>query len=130
MSLCVTCHDAPAKTFNELLVTPATFGGEGAGSDPDIFALLYNNVFGAKIKIVTGYPGTNEIQLAIERGEVDGLCGLSWSTLKGRYPHWLKEKKANILVQAGIKRQPELPDVPSASELAKEPEQRKFSSCC
>ena len=80
-------------------------------------------MFGAKIKIVTGYPGTNEIQLAAERGEVDGLCGLSWSTLKGRYPHWLKEKKANILVQAGIKRQPELPDIHSASELAKEPDQ-------
>ncbi len=109
VSLCVTRHDAPVKTFSELLVTPATFGGEGAGSDPNIFALLYRNVFGAKIKIVTGYPGTNEIQLATERGEVDGLCGLSWSTLKGRYPHWLKDKKANILVQAGIKKQPELP---------------------
>jgi tripartite-type tricarboxylate transporter receptor subunit TctC len=126
VSLCVTRHDAPVKTFSELLVTPATFGGEGAGSDPNIFALLYRNVFGAKIKIVTGYPGTNEIQLATERGEVDGLCGLSWSTLKGRYPHWLTGKKANILVQAGIKKQPELPDVPSASELAKQPDQRQI----
>src|SRR5262249_8603847 len=126
VSLCVTRYDAPVKTFSELLVTPATFGGEGAGSDPNIFALLYRNVFGAKIKIVTGYPGTNEIQLATERGEVDGLCGLSWSTLKGRYPHWLKDKKANILVQAGIKKQPELPDVPSASELAKQADQRQI----
>src|SRR5499426_4054845 len=126
VSLCVSRHDAPVKTFGELLVTPAPFGGEGAGSDPNIFALLYRNVFGAKIKIVTGYPGTNEIQLATERGEVDGLCGLSWSTLKGRYPHWLKDKKANILVQAGIKKQPELPDVPSASELAKQPDQRQI----
>jgi len=126
VSLCVTRHDAPVKTFSELLVTPATFGGEGAGSDPNIFALLYRNVFGAKIKIVTGYPGTNEIQLATERGEVDGLCGLSWSTLKGRYPHWLKGKKANILVQAGIKKQLELPDVPSASELAKQADQRQI----
>jgi tripartite-type tricarboxylate transporter receptor subunit TctC len=126
VSLCVTRHDAPVKTFSELLVTPATFGSEGAGADPNIFALLYRNVFGAKIKIVTGYPGTNEIQLATERGEVDGLCGLSWSTLKGRYPHWLTGKKANILVQAGIKKQPELPDVPSASELAKQPDQRQI----
>src|SRR5262245_48456088 len=126
VSLCVTRHDAPVKTFSEALATPATFGGEGAGSDPNIFALLYRNVFGAKIKIVTGYPGTNEIQLATERGEVDGLCGLSWSTLKGRYPHWLTGKKANILVQAGIKKQPELPDVPSASELAKQPDQRQI----
>jgi tripartite-type tricarboxylate transporter receptor subunit TctC len=115
------------KTFSDLLVTPATFGSEGAGSDPNIFALLYRNVFGAKIKMVNGYPGTNEIQLATERGEVDGLCGLSWSTLKGRYPHWLTgNKKANILVQAGIKTQPELPDVPSASELAKQADQRQI----
>jgi tripartite-type tricarboxylate transporter receptor subunit TctC len=126
VSLCVTRHDAPVKTFSELLVKPATFGGEGAGSDPNIFALLYRNVFGAKIKIVTGYPGTNEIQLATERGEVDGLCGLSWSTLKGRYPHWLKDRKANILIQAGIKKQPELPDVPSASELAEQPNQSQI----
>jgi tripartite-type tricarboxylate transporter receptor subunit TctC len=126
VSLCVTRQDAPVKTFRELLVTPATFGGEGAGSDPNIFALLYRNVFGAKIKIVTGYPGTNDIQLATERGEVDGLCGLSWSTLKGRYPHWLKDKKANILVQAGIKKQSELADVPSATELATRPDQTQI----
>jgi tripartite-type tricarboxylate transporter receptor subunit TctC len=126
VSLCVTRHDAPVKTFSELLVKPATFGAEGAGSDPNVFASFYRNVLGAKIKVVTGYPGTNEIQLAIERGEVDGLCGLSWSTLKGRYPHWLKDKKANILVQAGIKKQPELPDIPSASDLAKETDQRQI----
>src|SRR5262245_35131469 len=126
VSLCVTRQDAPGKSFSELLVTPATFGGEGAGSDPNIFALRYRNVFGAKIKIVTGYPGTNEMHLAAERGEVDGLCGLSWSTLKSRYPHWLKDKKANILIQAGIKKQPELLDVPSASELAKQADQRQI----
>jgi tripartite-type tricarboxylate transporter receptor subunit TctC len=123
VSLCVARHDAPVKTFSELLVTPTAFGAEGAGSDPNIFASFYRNVLGAKINVVTGYPGTNEIQLAVERGEVDGLCGLSWSTLKGRYPHWLKDKRANILVQAGIKKQPELPDVPAASELAKHPDQ-------
>jgi tripartite-type tricarboxylate transporter receptor subunit TctC len=123
VSLCVTRNDAPVKTFHELLTTRATLGGEGAGSDPNIFAQLYRNVFGAKIKLVTGYPGTNEIQLATERGEVDGLCGLSWSTLKARYPHWLQEKKVNVLVQAGIRKQAELTDVPSASELAKEPDQ-------
>jgi tripartite-type tricarboxylate transporter receptor subunit TctC len=123
VSLCVTRQESPVKTFNDLLVTPAAFGGEGAGSDPNIFALLFRNVFGAKIKLVNGYPGTNEIQLAAERGEVDGLCGLSWSTLKGRYPHWLKERKANILVQAGIKKEAELPTVPLATELAKEPDQ-------
>jgi tripartite-type tricarboxylate transporter receptor subunit TctC len=126
VSLCLTRHDSPVKTWSDVLAKETTFGGEGAGSDPNIFALLYRNVFGAKIKLVTGYPGTNEIQLAIERGEVDGLCGLSWSTLKGRYTHWLKDKKANILVQAGIKKEAELPSVPSASELARTPEQTQI----
>lgn len=126
ISLCVTRHDAAVKTWNELVTRETTFGGEGSGSDPNIFALLYRNVFGAKIKLVTGYPGTNEIQLATERGEVDGLCGLSWSTLKGRYTHWLKDKKANILVQAGIKKEAELPDVPSATDLARTSEQQQI----
>ena len=119
-------QDAAVKTWNDVLATETTFGGEGAGSDPNIFALLYRNVFGARIKLVAGYPGTNEITLATERKEVDGLCGLSWSTLKGRYPHWLNERKANILVQAGIKKQAELRDVPAASELATRPEQRQI----
>jgi tripartite-type tricarboxylate transporter receptor subunit TctC len=126
VSLCLTRHDSSVKTFDDLVAKGATFGGEGSGSDPNIFALLYRNLFGAKIKLVVGYPGTNEIQLATERGEVDGLCGLSWSTLKGRYPHWLKDRKANILVQAGIKKQAELPNVPSATDLAKQPDQRQI----
>jgi tripartite-type tricarboxylate transporter receptor subunit TctC len=126
VTLCVTRHDARVKTWDDVLVTETTLGGEGAGSDPNIFALLYRNVFGAKIKIVSGYHGTNEIQLATERGEVDGLCGLSWSTLKGRYPHWLKDRKVNILVQAGIKKETALSHVPSATELAKQPEQKQI----
>jgi len=126
VSLCITRHDSPVKTWSDVLARETTFGAEGAGSDPNIFALLYRNVFGARIRLVTGYPGTNEIQLAVERGEVDGLCGLSWSTLKGRYPHWLKERKANILVQAGIKKEAELPNVPSASDMARTPEQQQI----
>ena len=126
VSLCVTWHDATVRTWDDLLVRRSTFGGEGAGSDPNIFALLYRNVFGAKIKLVAGYPGTSEITLATERGEVDGLCGLSWSTLKGRYPQWLKERKANLLVQAGIKKEAELSHVPVATDLVKEPEQRQI----
>ena len=75
---------------------------QAPSAEPDIFANLYKNVFGAPIKLVTGYPGTNEITLAMERGEVDGLCGLSWSTIKTRHLQWLKEKKINILVQAAL----------------------------
>ena len=64
--------------------------------------MLYNNVFGAKMKLVTGYHGTNDMTLAMERGEIDGVCGLSWSTLKARHLQWMKDKQINVVVQAAL----------------------------
>jgi tripartite-type tricarboxylate transporter receptor subunit TctC len=122
-SLCVTWNKSQIKTWDDFLAKPFTLGGEGAGADPDVFAHLYKNVFGAKSKLVAGYPGTNDVALAMERGEIDGFCGLSWSTLKSRHPDWLNNKSVNIIVQAGLKKEPELPDIPSAIDLAKNQEQ-------
>ncbi len=122
-SLCVTSAKSEVKTWDDYLAKPSTFGGEGAGADPDVFAHLYKNVFGAKARLVTGYPGTNDVALAMERGEIDGFCGLSWSTLKSRHPDWLNNKSINIIVQAGLKKEPELPDIPLAIDLAKNQEQ-------
>jgi tripartite-type tricarboxylate transporter receptor subunit TctC len=122
VSTCITWHTSVVKTWNDILTKDIAFGGEGPGADPDVYALLYKNVFGAKIKLVTGYHGTNDTTLAMERGEVDGLCGMSWSTLKSRHLQWMNEKKINIIIQAALKKQPELPDVPLAIELTKDAE--------
>ena len=118
VSTCVTWHD--------WLERPITLGGDGPGADPDVFALLYKNVFDAKIKLVSGYHGTTPILLAMERGEVDGLCGYSWSTIKSKNQQWLKEKTVNIIVQAALRKEPDLPDVPLALDLARNDEQRKI----
>jgi len=123
VSICVTWHASPVKNWKDALEKPITMGGEGSGADPDVYALLYKNVFGAKWKLVTGYHGTNDTVLAMERGEVDGLCGLSWSTLKSRHMQLFTDKKINVIVQAALKKQPELADIPLASELTKNPEQ-------
>jgi tripartite-type tricarboxylate transporter receptor subunit TctC len=120
---CVTSSDSPIKNWNDFLSKPSKFGGEGADSDPDIWTLLYRNVFGAKVQLVTGYPGTNDITLAMERGEVDGLCGLSWSTIKTRHQDWLTNHSVNIIVQAALKKEPEMGSVPLATDLASNPEQ-------
>ena len=122
-SLCVTSAKSAVKNWNDFLTKPSTLGGEGAGADPDVFAHLYKNVFGAKGKLVVGYPGTNDVSLAMERGEIDGFCGLSWSTLKSRHPEWLNNKSINIIVQAGLRKEPELPDVPLATDLTSTQEQ-------
>ena len=118
----MTWHTSQVKTWENFLTTPITIGGQAPSAEPDIFANLYKNVFGAQIKLVPGYPGTNEITLAMERGEVDGLCGLSWSTIKTRHLQWLKEKKINILVQAAFKKEPEIRDVPLVMDLTKDTE--------
>jgi tripartite-type tricarboxylate transporter receptor subunit TctC len=125
-SLCVTSKKSAVKTWDDFLKQQSTLGGEGSGADPDVFALLYKNVFGAKVKLVSGYPGTNDTALAMERGEIDGFCGLSWSTLKSRHPDWLKDKSINLIVQAGLKKERELPEVPSALDLARTQEQHQI----
>ena len=122
VSTCLTWHTSPVKTWKDFLDKPVTLGGQGPSSEPDIFARLYKNVFDATIKLVAGYPGTNEITLAMERGEVDGLCGLSWSTIKTRHAQWLRDKKMNIIVQSSLKKEPELPDVPLVMDLTKDTE--------
>jgi tripartite-type tricarboxylate transporter receptor subunit TctC len=123
VSTCVTWHTSPVKEWRDGLEKPITMGGEGTGADPDVYALLYKNVFGAKWRLVTGYQGTNDTMLAMERGEVDGLCGLSWSTLKSRHLQWLNDKKINVIIQAALKKQPELAEVPLALDLTKDPQQ-------
>jgi len=122
VSLCVTWHTSPVKDWKDSLEKPITMGGEGSGADPDVYALLYKNVFGSKWRLVSGYPGTNDTMLAMERGEVDGLCGLSWSTLKSRHLQWFNDKLVNVIVQAGLKKQPELAGVPLALDLTTDPE--------
>jgi hypothetical protein len=101
-------------------------GGQFDGSDANIFAKLYRNLLGAKIQIVSGYPGTADVALAIERGEVDGVCGLSLGGLIALRPDWIKKKYINILVQAGLTRDPSLPDVPLVTDLITDPEKQKI----
>lgn len=122
VSTCVTWHTSPVKTWADFLVKPVTLGGQGPSSEPDIFARLFKSVFGAPVKLVAGYPGTNEITLAMERGEVDGLCGLSWSTIKTRHGAWYRDKKINVLIQSAFRKEPELGDVPLVMDMTKDAE--------
>ena len=126
VSTCVTWRDAPVKNWADALATPFTVGGEGSGSDPDIFATVVHNVFGVKLRLVSGYPGSAEVALAIERREVDGRCGWSYSSLKLQRPEWVADKKVNILVQLALAKSPELPDVPLITEFATTDRQRQI----
>jgi tripartite-type tricarboxylate transporter receptor subunit TctC len=126
VALCVTYGRSAVKNWHDALATPFTVGGTGSGSDPDVFAKVLRNLFGAKDRLVTGYPGTPELSLAMERGEIDGRCGWSWASIKWEKGDWLTEKKLNLLVQLALKGAPDLPDVPLITDLAQNEEQRQI----
>ena len=125
-SVFVVWHTAPVKTWNDILTKPFTVGGEGSGSDPDIYAALLKNVFGAKLKLISGYPGTAELAIAMERGEIDSRASWSWTSLKTLKPNWLAEKKVNLPVQLNLTRGADLPDVPLVTEFAANDRQRQI----
>jgi len=126
VSVCMTWRTSPIKTFDDMLTKPFTMGGLGKDADPDIFALVLRNMFGAKLKLVSGYPGTNDATLAMERGEVNGMCGVSWSTARARHMDWIKDHKVNMPVQFGLHKQADLPDVPAVTDRAANDEQTKM----
>jgi tripartite-type tricarboxylate transporter receptor subunit TctC len=123
VSLCLARKASAIKKFDDMLTNQFVVGGNQAGSDPDVFALALKGIFDAKIKLVTGYPGTSDIALAMERGEIDGLCGMSYSTLKSRHRAWLKDNAVNLLVQMSLTKEPELASVPLITDFVKSPEQ-------
>src|SRR3954469_5264090 len=127
VSVCVSWNKPGNVTkFEELYSKQLTVGGTGAAADTDQFPRILNNVLGTKMKIVTGYPGGNDVNLALERGEVDGRCGWSWSSVESTRANWVKEKKINILVQLALQKHPDLPDVPLVTEQAKNEEQKQI----
>jgi len=92
--------------------------GAPGGTAGVVYATVMNKLLGTKLKIVTGYPGGNEVNLALERGEIDGRASNSWASWKSTHPDWVRDKKIIVLVQVGLKRAPDLADVPLLLELA------------
>ncbi len=126
VSTCVAWHAAPVRTFDQLRDTELIIGGDGPGADGEQFARVMNALFGTRIKIVSGYPGGNAINLAVERGEVQGRCGWSWSGIVAERKQWIDERKVNVLVQFGLNRHPDLPQVPLVLDFAKTEEQKQI----
>jgi tripartite-type tricarboxylate transporter receptor subunit TctC len=118
VSICASWHTSKVRTVEDLRTTQLIVGGTGSGADTDTFPIVMSNLLDAKIKLISGYPGGNDILLAMERGEVDGRCGWSWSSVVANRRDWLTEKKINILVQMALHKHPDLPNVPLILDLA------------
>jgi tripartite-type tricarboxylate transporter receptor subunit TctC len=119
VSVCVTWHTSGIATLEDARKKEVVVGANGVGDDTYQFPALLNNMFGTRFKMVTGYPGGTEINLAMERGEVFGRCGFPWSTIKASHSHWLADKKINLLMQFSLAKHADLPNVPLVTELAR-----------
>ena len=109
--------DAPVKTFDDAFSKELIVGGSGGATDT--FPTLTNAVLGTKFKVVPGYPGTREVNLAMERGEVEANGAITWASIKSTMSTMLKEHRINLVVQFGLKNHPDLPAVPNALAYAK-----------
>jgi len=124
-SVCVAWHTAPVKTVADVFTRELIVGGASSAAQEVMFPRALNKLLGTKFRIVTGYPGSTEILLAMERGETQGFCGIGWTFLKLRKADWLKEKKINILFQMALAKHPEIPDVPAILDFARNSEDRQ-----
>jgi len=126
VSVCVAMKDSGITKFEDLFTKELTVGGTGTSADTDQFPRVMNGILGTHFKIVEGYPGGNDVVLAMERGEVAGRCGWSWSSVKSTHKSWIEDKRMIVLVQLSLTKHPELPDVPLVMDFAKTEEQRQI----
>ncbi len=123
VNMVFTWKTSPVKTFADARQREVTLSGTGAGSTVAIYPTVTNNVLATRFKLIMGYRGSNEAMLAVERGEVEGHS-TSWVALKVAHPDWIRDKSVAILVQYALRRHAELPDVPTAVELARNDDER------
>jgi tripartite-type tricarboxylate transporter receptor subunit TctC len=112
-------HTTGITNVQQVMERELVVAATGVGSGSYYYPAALNVLAGTKFKIVSGYPGGNEANLAMERGEVGGRGSNSWASWKSTRPQWLADKKITMLVQIALKRNPELKDVPTMQELAK-----------
>jgi tripartite-type tricarboxylate transporter receptor subunit TctC len=123
-SLLVVWHTSPTKAIEDAKRRVTTIGTTGAGSVSVQFPAFYNNVLGTKFKIVFGYPGGQHIDLAMERGEVEGRGANPYSGWMASKPTWIPQKLIIPLIQAGVEKEPALPDVPLIVDQPVKPEDK------
>jgi tripartite-type tricarboxylate transporter receptor subunit TctC len=116
-------YTAPAQTLAQVLAgTPLTVGSTGSGGDLQIFADTVNAVLKTRLKTIPGYPGMNEVLLAMQKGELDGALGYSWAAARIGSADLLRDGKLKIIMQLALSRHKELPDVPLITDLVKDPQ--------
>jgi tripartite-type tricarboxylate transporter receptor subunit TctC len=123
-NVCIAYHTARVKTVRDLFDQPLILGDTGPGTGTRSYPKALNELLGMKFKLVGGFPASSDVFLAMERGEVEGICE-SLDSIKIRRPDWIRQGKVSILLQGGAEPHRELKDVPFVLDLARTPEEKQ-----
>lgn len=123
VAMIATWHTSPIKTIRDAMARPSILGATTIRASAAVVPALTNHMIGTRFRLALGYK-SREINLAMERGEVVGRAGQSWAGWKSEQPDWVRDKKLNYLTQVGLKKDPELPNVPLLMDLAKDRKSR------
>jgi len=125
--VCVTLKSGKIQKFEDAQKIKAKFGGSAPNDSTFEYGYLHKHTSGALWDVVPGYRGTPDMALAMERGEIDGVCGWDWSSFKSQKPDWLKDGKVNVLMQVSIEPHPELTKmgVPTVFQFVKDADAKK-----
>jgi tripartite-type tricarboxylate transporter receptor subunit TctC len=124
-NICITWQGSPLTRIEQAKTREVAVSASGAGGNSSIMPRVLNEFLGTKFKVIGGYNEGSGTTLALERGEVDGVCGLSYTTLKTMHADWFRDRKINVIVQIGLQKQPDLPDVPNALDQIADPEDKQ-----
>jgi tripartite-type tricarboxylate transporter receptor subunit TctC len=124
-NVCATWHTSPVKSIADARAREVTVAAAGATSNTALVPKMLNSLIGTKFKVISGYDPGSGLSIAVEGGEAEGVCGLSWSTMKASRPRWIKDNLLNVIVQMGLTKLRDLPNVPSALDLVDDPQSKK-----
>lgn len=122
-AICVTSKASGIATLQDAMEREVTVSTAAVNSGPGVYPVILNSLLGTKFKIIAGYSTNTEI-LAVDRHEVDGLCGYAWESYQTIGSKWFTDKSINILAQMGLSKSPDLPDVPLVEDLLKNPDDK------
>jgi tripartite-type tricarboxylate transporter receptor subunit TctC len=118
--MCISWHESPIRTWDDMLTKEFTVGSSGAGSQMDTYPAILNKLFATKIKVIAGYKDGVSVYIAMERGELDGRCGGQLTVIKATRPHWLTERKFRVPILIAHERSALFPDTPTIMEFVKD----------
>jgi tripartite-type tricarboxylate transporter receptor subunit TctC len=122
--LCLATPSSGVATWSDLLAKELIVGTTAPGTTTYMYPVMLTNLFGAKFRLVSGYPDGGQIALALQRGEVQAICQ-TWSSVKVGRPDWLRDRVVQPLITLGLSRNPDFPDLPAVVEVAKDAEQQQ-----